>query len=242
MNKKRIAFIVIFSIFIFNLNLVSSRAVEYELGVGENDTFIWEVEKYDEKTYAQYFSEEPDFTQGVSRKYEITNIEEKSEYWEVEYEIWEYTFDTDKFTEDPDDEESKKIYQSPSDQAEKIYTIDDLLDLWMVPTPLTNYLESFRDDFENEIINLYVDDNGVLTAKYAFSNIEYEIKIAYTLDGVIETIEYITMDGDKFVKINLYRETIRGDLLLLIPIIGITCFTLIYIVMKKKHLIRIKLA
>ncbi|MHA1148014.1 MAG: hypothetical protein ACTSR8_07180 [Promethearchaeota archaeon] len=206
------------------------------MGVAKRDTFIWEVTKYDEVIYSKYFSEDPNFIEGVSKKYEITNINEKSSEWEITYDKWDYTKDTDKFAGDPDSDESMIIYKSPEDQAENVYTIDDILNMWIIPTPYVNYLEDFRDHFKNNIINIYVEDDGTLRAKYAFSHIEYDIEIAYTLDGVIETIRYVETDGDVFVVIELHRETALGTNLVLIPIglIGILSVIYLLIIIKRK--------
>ena len=53
------------------------KAIDYELGVNEQDSFIWEVTKFDEASYTENFGQEADFAEGVSKKYEISDISEK---------------------------------------------------------------------------------------------------------------------------------------------------------------------
>lgn len=233
MKRYYLLFLIILLIYLIIIPFVIASDIDYQLGVSKNDDFIWKVNKFDETTYNKYFSEKADFKQGDSKKYTITNIDEKSDKWVIDFDVWDYTTDEEHFTEDPDKKESLDVYKNPADQADQIIIIDDILELWVIPTPYSYYLEGLRDNFDDKIINIYVDDTG-LDVKYAFSNIEYEIKITYTLDGVADTIKYIESNGNIFVEINLYRETIVSYLLFL-PLIGI--ITLVYISFLKKKLL-----
>ncbi|MFX1257401.1 MAG: hypothetical protein ACFFAN_06065 [Promethearchaeota archaeon] len=203
--KKSLFFKLLFILLLFNILATNVVGVTYDLGVSEEESFIWEVENYDEETYLTYF-DEPDFEEDDQKKFEIKEIKEKSDYWKLILDVWDYTQNTDKFNEEADDNENKDIYKDPEDQAENILDIEDIAEMWIIATPIVNYLEEFRDHFDNPIINVYVDDDGTLEAKYALEHIEYELKLKYTLDGVAETIEYIDNEGDKFVKINITRE------------------------------------
>lgn len=233
--RKSILIYGILLILMFNyLFALNVACVTYDIGVEKNAAYIWSVDTYDEDTYMSYFNEKPDYEEGVQKKVKIVEINERKNDWTITYDLWDYTKDTDKFNEEPDDQKTKKIYKDPGDLAENILTIDDIADMWLVLVPVSNYLEEFRDKFENEYFNIYVEES-TLEAKYAFSHIEYEVKMTYTLDGMVEKIEYIKSDETVFVEINLQREEVI-DYQVLIPIILVVCLIsiIIIIVWKKK--------
>ncbi|MHA1291514.1 MAG: hypothetical protein ACTSQJ_02470 [Promethearchaeota archaeon] len=234
--KKQILFQFLLVLLLFNYFFTfQTHAVTYDLSIEKGDIFIWEVKKCDKSEYEKYFYEEPDFEEGVQKKIEILKIEERSDNWRLTFNLWDYTHDTDKFEGEADEEDYKKVYMDPKDQADKIYEIEDIVDMWVIPTPFLNYLEEFRDSFENEFFNIYVDESS-LYAKYAFSHIEYEIKITYTYDGVAELIEYINSDNEDFIKISLERETSIPGFYLPIILLSIFIFSLIILILMEKEL------
>ncbi|MGV9204228.1 MAG: hypothetical protein ACOC44_09470 [Promethearchaeia archaeon] len=212
---------------------ISALSIEYTLEVSEEDGFIWKVDTFKEEIYNTYFSEEADFIQGVQEKKVITRIQEKGDYWEVSYDYWNYTLNTDKLTEEADSEETYTIYKDPAVQANNTYTVEDILNMWLIPTPFTNYLTEYRDNFNSSYIVLTSSDNGV---RYSISPVNYEIQIQYGFNGVAENIKYTESDGNVFVEIGLYTEVIHAYTffpLYLSLFIGISCL-LIYVKGKKR--------
>jgi len=103
--------------------------------------------------------------------------------------------------------------------------------MWIVPSPYVSYIEEFRDEFDNPIIDVSVEDDKLI-AKYAIETAKYEIEIEYGDDGLAEEIEYIDENGDTFVKITLIRETIPGYNLFLI--ILLICGAISLIIWRKR--------
>lgn len=194
-------FSLLFSPFVFS--------IDYSLDVEEQDEFIWRVDTFKEEIYNTYFSEEAEFIQGVQEKKSITKIEETSEYWKVSYNYWNYTLNTDKLTEKADSEENYRIYKDPAVQANKTLVLDDILNMWLIPTPFPNYLSEYRNNFNVSYIALTTIDDG-LRAKYSISRVEFEIQIQYSINGIAKGIKYVETDGNVFVEISLYREVIRA--------------------------------
>ncbi len=236
--KKMSAVWLFFIIFLPVLFIIPfARCVTYDVGVAKNDKYIWTVDKYDEMLYLRYFTEEPGFEEGVQKKVQITEIDERSTSWKVYYSQWDYTKNTDKFNEEPDSEKIKTVYGDPKDLSEKILTIEDMFNIWIIATPYTNYLDEFVKNFDNELIMVSYDDD-ILSAKYGLSHIEYTLRIKYALEGVAEQIQYVDNDENVFVEINLSREVgIPGynPLILLAAIFA--SISLIYL--SKKSILRV---
>ena len=111
--------------------------------------------------------------------------------------------------------------------------MEDILDMWVVPTPFINYIEGFRDAFNISQINIYVSGSSI-SAKYAFESIKYEIKLTYTPEGIAEFIEYVDEDGTSFVRIALNRE-LNTTLLLIIIIASVAGLIGILVIVWKKR-------
>ena len=233
--KKRVLIQVIMFISLFNYFLSTNVAgITYEMEVDIGDEFIWRVDTYDEGVYVQY-SSIPEFTEGSQKKHEIIGIIDNDSYWVVTYKVWDYMENADELLGDHDGEEKVNVYKDPKDFANATFTLDGILNMWVIPVPYTNYLSEFRDNFNKTQINIKVADNGLLL-KYAWTHLDYEIEIAYTLDGVIDKIEYRQITNDYiFVSITLHREvsiSVSGYAQFLIPLTIITIG--LVLVLKKK--------
>jgi len=113
------------------------------------------------------------------------------------------------FEDRPDDYKTRKVYKDPDDQADKINDLETFAKMWIIPNPIIDYIEEFRDEYDNDFFDVSVDDN-TLRMKSAVENIKYEIDITYGDDGVANVIEYIDEDGETFVRIILLEKTIPG--------------------------------
>ena len=228
----QIALLFVLFNYIFVINAV---AVDYNIEINENNNFIWKVEEYDEDTYKNIFLEEADFDKDDQQQIKITNIDTRDNKWVISYDSWDYTDDPDDFSGPPDDEKIKTVYKDPKDQADEILDLEDIPKMWIVPTPYINYIEDFRDDFDNPIIDISVEDDKLI-AKYAIETAKYEIEIEYGNDGLATEIEYIDADGDTFVRITSVRESIPGYNLLLIFLL--ICGVIGIIIWRNKSIFR----
>lgn len=210
-----------FALILINYILFTTTAVgvEYNLGISENDNFIWTIEKLDDDRYEDLFINKADFDEGDQKKITIDEIEETNSKWRVSYFLWDYTDKTDDFSAEADDYKTKSVYKDPEDQADVIYDMETFAKMWIVPNPYLTYLEEFRDERDNMVFDVSVDDD-TLTMKPARENAEFEIQIQYGGDGVAERIEYIDDNGDTFLKIVEIEETIPGyDILFILGFI-----------------------
>jgi len=213
---KLITLLFLFSYIFFPVNIVG---VEYNLGISDSDTFIWEVEKLDDDLYEETLLTDADFDEDYQSRIEIDYIEESSEKWRVLYFFWDYTGDLRDFEDRPDDYKTRKVYKDPEDQADKINNLEAFTKMWIIPNPIVDYIEEFRDEYDNDFFDVSVDDD-TLRMKPAVENIKYEIDITYRDDGIANTIEYIDDDGEIFVRIILLEKTIPGyDIILILGLI-----------------------
>jgi len=215
MKKKTYFKVALLFILINYFIVINAVAVEYTLDIDENSNWIWRVDEYDEETYKDIFIEDADFDKDDQQQIKVTEIDNRNEKWVISYDRWDYTDNTDDFSDPPDDNKYKTVYKDPEDQADDILDLEDIADMWIVPSPYVRYIEEFRDEFDNPIIDVSIEDDK-LVAKYAIETAQYEIEIEYGDDGLAEEIEYIDENGDTFVKIVLIREEIPSYNLFLI--------------------------
>jgi hypothetical protein len=183
--------------------------LEYKIGISTDDTFIWEIDKLDEDIYEEIFVTDTSLEEGDQSRIEIDFIEESSEKWRIFYFFWDYTEDSRDFEDRPDDYKTRKTYKDPEDQGEKINDLEDFSKMWIIPNPSVEYIEEFKDEYDNDFYDVSVDDN-TLRMKPAIENLKYEIDITFGDEGVANLIEYINEDGEIFLRIILLERTIPG--------------------------------
>ena len=231
--KKKTYFQLALLFLLFNYFIViNAVAVDYSLDIDKDSNWIWRVDEYDEETYKDIFIEDADFDEDDQQQIKVTDIDNRNEKWVISYDRWDYTDNTDDFSDPPDDEKFKTVYKDPEDQADDILDLGDIANMWIVPSPYVSYIEEFRDEFDNPIIDISVEDDKLI-AKYAIETAKYELEIEYGDDGLAEEIEYIDEDGDTFVKIVLIREEIPGYNLFLI--ILLICGVISLIIWRKRN-------
>ena len=230
--KKKTYFQLALLFLLFNYFIViNAVAVDYTLDIDKDSNWIWRVDEYDEDTYKNIFIEDADFDEDDQQQIKVTDIDNRDEKWVISYDRWDYTDNTDDFSDQADDEKFKTVYKDPEDQADDVLDLGDIANMWIVPSPYVSYIEEFRDEFDNPIIDVSVEDDKLI-AKYAIETAKYEIEIEYGDDGLAEEIEYIDDHGDTFVKITLLRETIPGYNLFLI--ILLICGVISLIIWRKR--------
>ncbi|MFX0187854.1 MAG: hypothetical protein ACFE8A_08970 [Candidatus Hodarchaeota archaeon] len=241
MKKKNFALLtlslILFNFFFIAIFTINASGVEYSIDVNENEIFIWKIEKFDQDTYEAIFvGEKIAFEEDDLRKYQIMDIDKSTEYWKISYYIWDYTDDSSDFEHDADEEEKYKIYRDPEDQADDILLIEEIIEMWLIPIPYTNYLEDFKDEFDHQIIRVYLEDESLIAKISATEEIPatYEVELTYDINGVMEKLEYYDQNGDEFLEIVLQKEAIPGyDVILIFGII-IICGTISVIIWWKK--------
>ena len=219
--KKSIILKITILLFIFSYVFVpvSVFGVEYSLGISDNDTYLWEIERLDNDIYEEILLTDPDFDEDDQSRIEIDYIEESPEKWRLLYFFWDYTGDARDFEDRPDDYKTRKVYKDPDDQVDRINDLEAFANMWIIPNPIIDYIEEFRDEYDNDFFDVSVNDN-TLRMKPAVENIKYEIDITYGDDGIANVIEYIDDDGEVFVRIILLEKTIPGyDIIFIVVLI-----------------------
>ena len=244
--KKKTVFRTSLALILLNLIFVSfainASSIDYTLDIHENDKLIWKVEKLNEDIYNSVFitEERPDFEEDDLIKYRITDIDKSSDYWKITYYIWDYTDDPDNLEGDADDDDTHKVYRDPEDQADDILLMDEIIDMWILPTPFTNYLDNFEEDFEHQVIRVYVEDDSLIAKISATDEIPstYEVELTYDVNGVMKKLEYFDQTGSNFFELVLQKEAVIPgyDIYLILGILLI-CGLIGVIAIRKKLLI-----
>ena len=211
--------VILLSFFSYIFFPVNAVGIEYTLGISDNDIFTWEIEKLDSEIYEDVLLTDADFKEDYQSRIEIDYIEESAEKWRIFYFFWDYTGDPRDFEDRPDDYKTRKVYKDPDDQADKINDLEAFAKMWIIPNPIIDYIEEFRDEYDNDFYDVSVEDD-TLRMKPAVENIKYEIDITYRDDGVASKIEYIDEDGEVFVRIILLEKTIPGyDIIIIMGLV-----------------------
>ena len=226
MKKAQILQLIFILIIVSNcFFVVNVKAVDYNLELASDANLIWKVEEFDEDRYEElitfYTGIEPDFEEDDQRQIRVTNIDERTDKWVITYDLWEYTDDDRDFSEEPDKEKYRTVYKNPGDQEDKLLFPEDIVGMWVVPSPYINYIEELRDKENNPGIDIGVEDDKLI-AKDPIEEATYEIEVTYGNDGLAEKIEYIDDDEDTFLEIRLLEEEIPGyHLFIFVLIAGI---------------------
>jgi len=240
MKQKKFFFRIalIFILFCFFFSTINVFGIDYTLDVKENDNFIWEITELDEDKYNEIFPfDHANFEKGDQKKFQITKIDKSTDYWKITYDYWKYT-DKD-FSENADEEKVYKIYRDPAEQADKLLMMENIIGMWVIPTPYTNYLEDLRDHFDHKGIALYLEDDKLVAKDSGVENVlpTYEVELTYDINGVLKILEYFDQNGETFSKIELLEDNAIFGYDILIVLGVILVIGLISVIFLRKKII-----
>jgi len=117
--------------------------------------------------------------------------------------------------------------------------MEDIIGMWVTPTPYTNYLEDLRDHFDHLGIALYIEDDKLIAKDSANPKFPatYEIELTYEINGVLKVLEYFDQNGDTFLKVELLKENAIFGYDILIVLGVILVIGLISVIFLRKKII-----
>jgi hypothetical protein len=243
MKQKKLFFRIalIFILFCFFFSTINVFGIDYNIDVKKDDKFVWKITKLDSSKYENiFYPEKADFKKDDQKKFLITEVDKSTNYWKITYDFWKYTDNPDDFSKNADQENKVyKIYKNPKDQAKKLLLMEDIIGMWVIPTPYINYIEELRDHFDHPLIVLYIEDD-TLIAKYSGTPevpAQYEIEITYDINGVLKILEYFDQNGETFLKIELLEENAIFGYDILIVLGVILVIGLISVIFLRKKII-----
>lgn len=224
MKSKKLFFgLMLLSLFILS-NMLSAQAAVYNIGVAENDEFIYEVTTVDEAGLEAVFGTNWASTMGsssilgVKEKFIITTVKEETNYWKITMQHWNPT--TTDFEEYPDSGTyTDYVYKDP---------VDASFAYLFVPTPVSSYLTAIAGKYTD------VKSSGnTITYDCDFMKTGLDMEITFNDNGVMSSMGYV------YVGKTIWEITLGGlipgyDLAILLGISAISMLSIIYIVMKKK--------
>lgn len=205
--RKRLFFfiIIIFNIFVFNISV--SANTQYQIGVNLGDEFVWQVTKVDANgikeafgfsNWKQYIrSKGGDERLNVIKKINITQIDQVSDGWTLEYNYWQWIPSDNEFLVQPTSTLKSFISIYPSR--------DYYPSLYFIPAPSYDFINSINTDDENIevysrtiIINCFTDSSK--------TGVKYSQRWTYTVDtGVIDKYEIKYEGSEKYDIIYEYK-------------------------------------
>ncbi len=205
-----------------------AQAATYSLGVTKGQETVWEIKVIDEDKLEDVgIKDISDYSDGdkvgMQSKSKVTDIEEKSDYWVITYDSWDWT-DKNFETKADDEDKTTKIYKDPKDVGGSSAVISG------AATPVADYLKAIDWDKDFEVSGTTVKSVG-----YDLGG-KSDLFVSATYDsntGGLSDLKYLNEDDEICYE---YGTTgIPGyELPVLLGIVGISTIGLIYLVMRKR--------
>ena len=229
-RKKSILFLILLMTF-FLSNIIAARAAVYSLGVAENDEYIYKVTTVDQEGLEAVFGTNWASMMGEAAiedakiKYVITGISDKTTYWEVTFQFWDWTVgDFDEY---------------PDDTTYYTYIYKDAVSFngLIVPVPVDAYLTALVGTLPTYVDWITAEDTSLTFDYGKIPYYSYNYKEVFTFDeekGVLTSNKY-TYVGKTIWELKLQTFQIPGyELQILLGITAISTIGLIYIIRRKK--------
>ncbi len=235
MNRKTsILFLVLMATFLIG-NVIGARAALYDLKVAENDQYIYKVTTVDKDgleavfgtNWAQMMGEMG--VQDAKTKYVITGITDKTTYWYITFQYWDWT--VGEFDEYPD---STTYYINVYKDPTSLSAYPSLI----LPVPVDAYLTALVGSIPSYAQDYISSQDNVLTIDYGkVPYYPYNYKDVMTWDttnGVISS-EKFTYVGKTIWELTLQGFQIPGyELPIFLGITALSTIGLIYVIRRKK--------
>lgn len=209
-----------FTVFCICAN-VNVKAQGYDIGISEDDEFVWEVTYLDLDLFIRTLGYEPNFRVGDQIKVVINSVNPREPYWSVDVSFWDYQTDWSK----PGSREIFQIFKAAEVYEDSIF----------LPIPIEDYLEAVETYFQPEY---QVEGTTISKIVQAETNENYLYEKTYNNRGVITT-EAVT----EYDVPNRLIVKVEGTFVLIplgfyfIGFIIIAITAVIIILMKGKNLI-----
>jgi len=177
-KKEKLIIVILLSL---SLSAISTNVLgqtTYTCKVEVGDEFIYTV------TYLNtVMSVGSGMSVGDKMKINITDITEETNYFEVEYNMWDMISKGESFNSTPDYSDYERVYKDPSHVYAFIY--------YFVLTPVSEYLAAFAEDnydyssSGNKLIESY--DSNQYTSTYDSNGVlsKNEVKMNSTVMGIL---------------------------------------------------------
>ena len=117
---------------------------QYDLGIRQNDEFVWEVKELNEYDFGKVFGAEPNFELGDRIRIVIRQIAHPSLRWQITIDFWDYKEDWGQ----PGASDTIEVWENPIQYDDNIF----------IPVPVGPYLEEAEDTLPSEY---YVEGNTI---------------------------------------------------------------------------------
>lgn len=197
------------------LSAIGNTQTTYEIGLGENDEFVWEIKELDLDKFQATFGTEPNFEVGSQVRMIIREVDDIQGYrWSIVAEFWDYGTDWGV----AGSIESLSIQRYPSQY-------DDYI---IIPTPVSNYIEDAIETLSSQ----YYSYSSNLIGRQDVSDlgVEYKVEKTFNIDGVLTSETYLDEADLIIVKLEATFQFIPfgfGFLgFMAIGIVGLIIFTM----------------
>ena len=215
---------------------------EYELGIDENSTVVWEVIDADEDqieyllSVAELDEDDFDYEEEDKIKYEINSITENSEeeYYIISYN--QYENDEDKGSK------AERIAMDPDELADDLedFELDDY-SITFVLTDTEDYIDEVGDDVSDEYKPFVYTSGSSVILNGSVGGFLFWLKMDYDERGILEELSLVYDSNEIFnMEQKSYTKSDRlpliwGIIIVLIILGAIVTLVIALIVVLTKH-------
>ena len=206
------------------LSVNTNAQVTYNIGIKENDQFVWEIRDLNLDKFEATFGIEPNFQVGSQVRMIIRDVTDvEGLRWSISAEFWDYGSNWVAEGE----VEYLSILRYPSQYKDYIF----------IPTPVNSYVEEALTTLPSQYYSLA--DNMIGKQDVSDIGVDFKVEKTYNIDGVLISETYLDQANFVIVKLEATFQIIPFGFSYL-GYMSLAVIGLIIIVKRKKRSFKIK--
>ena len=201
----------------------NAASVTYNIGVKQNDEFVWEIKDLNLDKFEATFGIEPNFHVGSQVRMVIREVDDITSKWSIVVEFWDYG--------------SNWLAKGSVEEIDIPKYPNQYDDFIFIPTPTKNYIEEALTNLSSQYYSL--SDNMIGKQDVSSIGVDYKVQKTYNLDGVLTSETYLDQANLVIVKLEATFQIIPFGFSYL-GFMSLTIIGLVIIVKRKKLSSKIK--
>ena len=206
------------------LGVSANAQVTYNIGIKQNDEFVWEIKDLNLDKFEATFGIEPNFQVGSQIRMVIREVDDvEGLRWSIVAEFWDYGSNWIA----GGSVEYLSILRYPSQYDDYIF----------IPTPVNSYVTEALETLPTQYYS--VADNMIGKQDISDLGIEFKVEKTYNIDGVLTSETYLDQADQVIVKLDATFQFIPFGFSYL-GYMSLAVIGLIFFIKRKKLISKIK--
>jgi len=165
---------------------VNAATITYNIGIKQNDDFVWEIKELNLDKFEATFGIEPNFHVGSQVRMAIREVDDLSSKWSVVVEFWDYGSNWLESGSIQDID----VPKYPTQYNDSIF----------IPTPVNNYIEAALNNLSSQYYSL--SNNMIGKQDVSSIGVDFKVQKTYNLQGVLTSETYLDQANFVIVKLD----------------------------------------